>query len=205
MYYLKGYHIFANYNLKGIKYSTINSLNDFKKVKTPKNFLAADELWLSMDSRRSAANILAGRNMMLSRKIKLDCMYTVQDLGQADKRLRQNTHIVYEPQILATLTNGKPILLNVTWYTMHQPNKIKRMRIPLIMGEIDICELYDTFEIIDEFEDTTRQDRRLDLATKYKNHPAETPAKLAPVIAVKEDLTTAEANLIARFIFEELK
>lgn len=217
LYGMSGYTIYSNYN---IQYKTqfgvpvkvpfevrnISAIRDFSDISTPKNFFALDELWLTADSRRSSSFIssLASTKLLQSRKKKADAGITTQSLGQLDKRIRDITSIIYEPEIiLRDPNNGKPLALKVYFYTWEEP-ETKKFCLPLIgyRGGISIPDSYDTYEIVESMDDgkKTIED---ELVEKYADWPG-SRMQLRYVIAYEErekGIDKKAAERIANYIF----
>jgi len=82
--------LFSNYEMKNS--IPLASLNDLWKAE--RAIMAADELHISMDSRGWKDNIKLSHFITQTRKKNLIFLYTTQNIGQVDLRVRQNTDIV---------------------------------------------------------------------------------------------------------------
>lgn len=85
---MKGRDIFSNYNLYGIPFTKVKSLEDLENMRD--GFFAADELWLWLDARTSTKQInkVTSDILLKSRKRGLTYCFTSQNMKQLDTRVR---------------------------------------------------------------------------------------------------------------------
>lgn len=121
-YYYKNRKIFANFNLYGIPYTPVKSVEDMNSMiplATPKLkellaqeeiFFGGDELWRWVDARCALMGLSQAKTKRVSNKIITDILlasrkafvtiaYTTQSFGQIDKRIRNITDFVCYPAI----------------------------------------------------------------------------------------------------------
>jgi len=215
-YYLSGYTIYSNYPLKVIPYNTLEKLKDLDELREDTNFkkqkvfIALDEGWLSFDSRVSGRNIDITKYILQSRKMGADIGITVQDLSQMDKRVRNILHWVLEPTILE-YKDGIPFILKVEhFFTTDKTRKINKffaVTIVEIKKKIhNVCNLYETFNFVDEIKQSEQSDYYESLVEKYSkfNHLSKTD--LSSLIWGEEniklgnDISTTRCNKLANWI-----
>lgn len=216
LYYYDNATIYANYKLKKIPYTNIKKIKDFLRITTQNNFFALDEFWLTADARRSGSlvNLISSRHITQSRKMgggKTDVGITSQTMIQIDKRIRNISAVVYEPEIVERDENGKPTMLLVKYFlntANERHKKTYEFYVPLVFEIggmlIDIPESYDTFEIVDEM-DSGRAEELEGLTNKYYDAPPESAIKLSSYIIMEElsqgkTVTPADAKNIANYI-----
>lgn len=87
-HFLKGRDVFSNYNLYGIPFTKVKSLEDLENMRD--GFFAADELWLWLDARTSTKqlNKVTSDILLKSRKRGLTYCFTSQNMRQLDTRVR---------------------------------------------------------------------------------------------------------------------
>lgn len=190
-----GYTIYANYTLKGFPYVNVESINDFDDIKTKKNVFGIDELWMSLDSRRSQTwmSNLMSRHMLQSRKLTAggegsedtDVYLTAQDFGNIDKRVRNITSYIFEPSIVGW-RDKMPTVLEVRYYRLGVRGKPTTIYVPLLVGGVWIPECYERFQEMKEFEDDGG-DLYGELMERYGNVVCK-DSKLASYIEVKEKM-----------------
>ena len=168
--WINGRKIYANYHLL-FEYNHLNGLGEFTNWPKEPCSIGIDEAHSAgMDSRSSMSpiNKFYTRNMTQSRKIESHVYLTAQDFSMIDRRVRQITKLLIGPEILETDADGKP-----TWLLLNYTTRPFRtgwedeLEIPLFGTGVNICDLYDTSEIIEEMEDP-QNDKVQMLADKYK-------------------------------------
>lgn len=211
LYYAGGANIYANYVLEKIKYKPLNKLKSLLDLEIGQNFLAIDEGWLSMDSRRSGStgNILMSRGILQSRKRCADVGITAQFLSSIDCRVRGLASYVLKPEIHETL-RGKPYSIKVEFFKQRDFERntgrpILTQIFPMQFGSIDICEMYNTKEIVGEMGDNTRE--YIDEVLKDKRYLNFEGRKgeLKALIQVEEMrkgnlITSAQATMAANYL-----
>jgi hypothetical protein len=140
----KGVKIYSNYNLKGIPYKPVNTVEDIISMK--KGFFAGDELWIWLDSRASMKrkNMLIGNILLTSRKKDVQIAFTTQTFGQIDLRIRRITDFIAVPQMNANDTMCRLLILSNPSFQPLRTYKFKTK---------PIFDLYDTREIIRSLDD----------------------------------------------------
>jgi hypothetical protein len=121
-WFYKKRKIYANYNLYGIPFTPVKSLEALKKMipsETPtldqllsqnEIFFAGDELWRWIDSRcalfdisekerRNIKNKIITDILAASRKAFVTIAYTTQTISQVDKRIREVTDFTVYPVV----------------------------------------------------------------------------------------------------------
>jgi hypothetical protein len=164
-YYYKGRQICANYNLYGIPFTPVLTLDDLKRMipmetataeqlLTQKEiFFAGDELWRWIDSRCAVMGLSKQKTARIENKVVTDILaasrkafvtigYTTQSYDQVDKRIKNITDFVFYPIIL-----GDNTLCRVSVFRGSRPS------IGNIMPDIRFfCEpmfaIYNTYEIV---------------------------------------------------------
>jgi hypothetical protein len=121
-YYYKERLIFSNYNLYGIVFHPVKTLDDLQRMIPMKTataeellsrkeiFFAGDELWRWIDSRtalfddrkegRKINNKVVTDILGASRKQGVTIAYSTQTLAQVDKRIRDVTDFIFYPVLL---------------------------------------------------------------------------------------------------------
>jgi len=101
IYKQKGYEIYSNMkNFLDSKY--IDDLDDLKDLDiNTKRLLILDEIYVYIDSRNSSTKRNKAYSYLIfqSRKRNFDIIYTAQLYSAVDKRLRNLTNIIIEPEI----------------------------------------------------------------------------------------------------------
>lgn len=107
--------------------------------------LVIDEIHNLVDSRRSTAkgNLIFSYLVLQSRKRDVDIYYTTQDIGQVDKRLRQQTDLIISCESYEIINKEGLKLVFIQQFIESRKNLTKRV----IFGN-PIFRLYDTNEII---------------------------------------------------------
>lgn len=114
----------------------LRTLDDVWKLEG--GILCFDEIWLTLDARRSGGNTHLTRFINQTRKKKLIVMYTTQHIRQVDVRVRDATDIL----ICCEKKNGVHWLTFVDW----QYQRI--MRSYQISDLTPFYGLYDTYEVL---------------------------------------------------------
>jgi hypothetical protein len=121
-YYYKSRSIYANFNLYGIPFHPVKTLDDLQKMIPPKTatvdellsrneiFFAGDEIWRWIDSRtalfedkkegRKINNKVVTDILGASRKQGVTIGYSTQTLQQVDRRIRDVTDFIFYPVLL---------------------------------------------------------------------------------------------------------
>jgi len=144
----------ANYFLKNA--SRLNSLDDVWKLDG--GVLCFDEIWLTLDARRSGGNIHLTRFINQTRKKKLIVLYTTQHIRQVDVRVRDATDIL----ISCEKRDGVHWLTLIDWQyqTILRSYAIDDLR--------PFYGLYDTYEVLQPLVwDDLGQTKRVKLSTGY--------------------------------------
>ena len=144
-YFLQGSTIYANLGLK-FKFEPLrmadisNCDHDFNNA-----LLAIDEIHLFMDSRQSMTknSRIISYFITQSRKRNLVLVYTTQQSGQVDKRLRANTDYFIKCDNLSPKDAKKDVFIKMTINDMMGHQVIK------IFKADPYFELYDTHQVID--------------------------------------------------------
>lgn len=209
-YAADGYTIYSNYKLYGIEYYPIQNLNSFDEIEEDKVLVNMDEIWISGDSRRSVQNIDFTKYMLQVRKLarKTKVISSSQTFAQVDKRYRDITQIIYEPEIIASDCNtGKPLVLKVDVLDWQKRKYLKSFCVPLkchfrgFDKEIDICDSYDTAEYITST-NTNNQKKYNEIISKYYKQPDLTAADIKTLITMDSDnpLNERRAGQLAKYI-----
>lgn len=84
----------------------ITTLKQFESFKN--GIMLLDELWLWIDSRRSGSdkNMIVNKIPLASRKRGLIIIYTSQQIGQTDLRIRGITDLIIEPTLTPLVDNS---------------------------------------------------------------------------------------------------
>lgn len=85
--------IISNYDLKYSK--PVTEFSSFQQIKS--TVLSLDEMQWFVDSRESKKNVDMTHYITQFRKLDIDFHYNTQRLNQIDKRLRENTDIIFLP------------------------------------------------------------------------------------------------------------
>lgn len=144
--------IFSNLKLKipKITYLTSAFFNNIPKNMSNCSVLL-DEVhnWLDCRDSIKTKNKIRSHFILQSRhsgRGTMDIYYTTQEIGQVDKRLRNNTDVLVTPTIMTRDDEGIPEIIKIE-YRFISGNK------PMIINEYfnakDVMEYYDTHEIID--------------------------------------------------------
>lgn len=185
-YYYKKRSICANYNLYGIPYTPILTLDDLKKMIPSETatteqlmlqkeiFFAADELWRWIDSRCAIMGFSKTRTQKIENKIVTDILaasrkafvtvaYTTQTFDQVDKRIKQITDFVFYPVLV-----GDNTLCRMSVFKGSRPT------IGTMLPDIRFfCEpmfaMYNTYEIIQPLLEG-------EVSEEKTQHPTENPA-----------------------------
>ena len=212
LYHSAGAKLYANYILKNIPYTPIEKLSNLSELSESMNFLAIDEGWLSMDSRRSSSfsNLIMSRGILQSRKRKADVGITAQFYSSVDLRVRGLASYVILPSIHKVDENDKPTVLMIDIYKKKDMDRVgnkpaAKLPIPLHFGGIDICESYDTHEVVDEFDDG-RQEYIKEVLEKerYINFDGN-KSSLKAFIQVEElkegnPISSSQASMVANYL-----
>ena len=144
-YFKNGSDVYANYGLRfkfnPLRMSDISNCDhDFNNA-----LLAIDEIHLFMDSRQSMTknSRIISYFITQSRKRNLVLIYTTQQSGQVDKRLRANTDYFIKCENLSPKDAKKDIFIRWTINDMIGHQKV------FIMKADPYFELYDTHQVID--------------------------------------------------------
>jgi hypothetical protein len=100
----RGHPIYANIDLAGIPYTKINTLDDFDSIRGipgKEAIVLMDEFWRWLDSRqwKKDKNNTLTKLIMYSRKRNFWIFYTVQRFHMMEKRIRDITDAVIEPEL----------------------------------------------------------------------------------------------------------
>lgn len=153
---MKNKNIYANYHLKNIPYTHVNTLEQLDKIKQGMFF--ADELWFWIDCRASKnkRNKFISDILLKSRKRGFHIFYTTQRFGQIDIRVREITDFLVSPKLsryvkLPNYDEQVPLLCTLEWYTLSYGqigSLLKTMR----FYTMPIFNCYDTTEEIEDIE-----------------------------------------------------
>jgi hypothetical protein len=164
-YYYKKRSICANYNLYGIPFTPVLTLDDLKKMIPMETasveqllaqkeiFFSADELWRWIDSRCAVMGLSSQKTKRIENKVVTDILaasrkafvtiaYTTQTYDQVDKRIKNITDFVFYPVII-----GDDTLCRVSVFKGSRPT------ISSLLPDIRFfCEpvfaMYNTYEIV---------------------------------------------------------
>lgn len=143
----RGYKIFSNITLIGIKYEklTLKKLLNYaeNEEQFKDAFFIIDEFAIFVgDSRRamSTRNLAISYFIVMSRKLNICIGLTVQVFGMIEKRVRQNTDILIECKTMK-LPSGELLVKNV-WNS--STGKVKTNH---FIGN-EWFKWYDTYEIV---------------------------------------------------------
>ena len=195
----------ATNSLKNIKTKPIKEQNDIENIprdQKPKLILI-DELHQYADSwNYNSLNKVFSQFALQSRKVSSNIYWSSQNFNQVSNRIRQITKIIYMPQITAYDTNGKPILLEVKTakediYGNYNVNN--KFCLPLINYKKQyICDLYDTYEFIDEMEDPTETIKN-QMVAKYGGFDGN-KMHLKSILILDEGINPSLAGHIVNYI-----
>lgn len=204
-----GYRLFLNYKSKSLKYVNLDAVDKILDVKSEKNFIGGDEWYRNMDSRRTQNqdNIDVCNEMLQSRKKRFEIYATGQYSMLFDPRLRMIISEVYYPKILLKDPNGKPLLISAEIYDyqkalVYKYQKPKRMLFPMEFdfgkGLVDVCEDYNTYEIIDKMKPKFEKKFK-ELTKKYKDFSG-SKGQLKSILELDEKLAPIRADKVANYI-----
>jgi len=215
--YCEGYHIYSNFHFNRMEYTNINSLQDFKDIKTVNNMFLLDEIYMLADSRNSQsfANKFVSQTVMQSRKIGHGgnniIMVSSPMFDTQDKRIRGLVDIVIEPTIVLRDENEKPLIIMLEYFnTNSDKKKIRKMYIPTQIGNIDVPNMYNTYEDIETIEDGSVDFRKM-LIKKYWDTEIKRKSALSSFLQIEEDkgfnmgMSKSDYNIIADYILEMRK
>jgi len=153
MAYNEGKKVYADYHLK-FDYTYINNLFDITKIEnTDDKIFLFDEIWVSADAREfmSKQNIEISRFILQSRKKNFNVISTAQHLDLIERRIRLVNDVILLPKILSRVDNNnlksKPTQLLVEKYMKDILGNYRFIN-KIIYDVYDICDLYDTTEVI---------------------------------------------------------
>lgn len=164
-YYYKQRKICSNYNLYGIPFTPVKTLDDLKRMipmetatieqlmQQKEVFFAGDELWRWIDSRCAIMGFTTQKTKRIENKVITDILaasrkafvtvaYTTQTYDQVDKRIKNITDFVFYPVII-----GDNTLCRVSVFKGSRPT------ISSLLPDIRFfCEpmfaIYNTYEIV---------------------------------------------------------
>jgi hypothetical protein len=176
--------IYANYNLKGMKFKYVDSLEDVQKVRH--GLLVLDEIWTWVWSRTSQSNINKEimKIIMLNRKRGVTILYTAQLKRTVDVILRDvTTYTVYPALQPITMEDGTTKYL-IKYIVKDQLGRYS-----------DLLYTRSTVDVIGEFYDTNEEIKALDKNGKPLNGAVEIG------IGLEEDFARAVKKLpFVRFV-----
>ena len=85
--------LYANYKLFGVEYINVNSLKELKQIQS--GIVLLDEMWLSVDSRRSMGNVDFTGLIAQLRKKNIIAIFTTQQISKLDVRVRDATDYLF--------------------------------------------------------------------------------------------------------------
>jgi len=148
----KGYRILTNYKV-AFKHEQLDAA---KLVEMGEDLhhcaIGADEFHILLDSRNS----MSKRNKMITyfilqtRKRHVVLMFTTQDEGQVDVRLRKNVDYWVYCKRLTKIVNGKKIKTHFFLYTVFDGLTGRKLDERLVNGK-KFFGLYDTEEVITDW------------------------------------------------------
>lgn len=202
-----GYHIFANYKLNKLKYTHFSTIEDFNKLdKRYGNVIGIDEIHVSADARHSMSPLIIqlSQKVLQSRKMSslqkpTHMFFTAQLITSVEYRIRSSDicNSLWKPKILVKdeITN-RPLLMSVDVYV---PDKervdefIFKRRFHLKgMDLYNICDYYDTSEIVESIVDNTLR--------RYVDKYMEIGETVKKQIELEAYLKAKEPNLSKSFI-----
>lgn len=199
-YYKSPYNIYSNYDLFGIEYYPLKTTEDitymFMHDKGKRKLVLLDEGWMNADSRRSqsVSNMFLTTKNLQSRKIKADIIYTSQDIGQCDVRIRKRATIIIEPEVIATYDNEVPKSLKCLFF-IPKKNKVIKKVLPMLYAPY----LYDTNQIIEELE---QEDILSNLIDKYSDYEG-TKKDFISKLFVEEGINKTTSGTIYDYILSK--
>lgn len=161
----EGKRIFSNVKFKNlsadeksrITYLTKDAINNmFNEIKSGRfdmknSTVIIQEAHNYVDSRTS----MTDKNRVFSYWIlqsrhtgagSCDIMYDTQELGQVDKRLRNNTDFIMRPQIYTKLENGMPVDVSVL---IEAKIGQRWCKFTEMYNGLEVIKFYDTHEIVE--------------------------------------------------------
>jgi hypothetical protein len=169
-YFYKKRNISANFNLYGIPFIPIKTLEDLKRMIPMETatteqllaqkevFFAGDELWRWIDSRCAIMGFSKNKTTKIENKIVTDILaasrkafvtigYSAQTYDQVDKRIKNITDFVFYPVLI-----GDNTLCKVTVFKGSKPT------VSAMLPDIRFfCEpmfaIYNTYEIVQPLEE----------------------------------------------------
>ena len=207
MEWKRGMNIYANYNLS-FDFTPVNLNKEIEVKENKNNLFLLDEIWLSMDSRKSQSNgnALFTKAILQSRKwggklVENNIFYTTQSFTQVDKRTRRITSVLFAPNTIFD-KEGKPYCLEVYyngWVSdipYFPPDQVFYQ--PLWDGNIYIPDLYDTSEILESMDDGGGELRQR-LIEKYMGWDGK-KGELKSVLIFDEDVEKSVAGYVADYV-----
>lgn len=200
--------IYSNLKFKGKKIKSLTSEDDFKNIKqNDKNkLIVIDELHMMADSwdYNEVAKTLAlfgTQHRKLTQGGYCNVWFSTQHFGQIINRLRNLTTHVFLPRI-AGYWEDKPALLNLDICKSNLYGDIVKsgeLKMPLITldGKLT-CDLYDTYQIIDNLEDSNSI-LIPKLLNKYNDFTGK-KTHLKSILVLEEGISTTLAQTIANYI-----
>lgn len=144
-YFSEGSTVYANYGLsfkhEPLRMEDISNCDfDFNNA-----LLVIDEIHLFMDSRQSMTknSRIISYFITQSRKRNLILVYTTQQSGQVDKRLRSNTDYFIKCENLSPPNAKKDVYIRWTI------NDMEQHKMSFIFKADPYFELYDTHQVVD--------------------------------------------------------
>jgi len=215
--YDRDYHIYANYEILGLRYKSLKSFEDLLEIKTYPNMILMDEGWINADSRRSASamNLLSSHKVLQHRKgmnkkelikrghkVENEVVITAQTLGQVDLRMVSVVKDVYETRVIMEDELGKPLCLWVK--VLNSPSSLA-FPVPMQFkfrrcGLVDVPESFNTFEDIDNLDNSGHNLKvYAQYHEKYKNFPG-LKTQLSDILWQVEGLAKSVASGVAGYI-----
>ena len=200
--YLQNRKIYANYHLT-FEYQYLTGLGDFSKWPKEPCSIGIDEAHSAgMDSRGSMSpiNKFYSKNMTQSRKIASHIYMSVQHFGMLDIRVRQICGVLFGPEIVEYDRSGVPNFISLQYTTRPWAKGWEdEFEIPLDMGAGNVCQMFDTSEIIDEM-DNPMEATMQELAVKYAHLAGKTLKAISAVLYIDEGLAKADAEWVSQYI-----
>ena len=204
-----GRKIYSNYHLK-FPYTYLKSLGSFSDwPKEPCSIMMDEAHSAGLDSRGAMREINKRftKNITQHRKIQSNMYLTAQDTMMIDVRCRDICHMFMRPEIaVSDPETGKPLILKVFWTDNAYDicySGLKRWKgafhFPIVYGDIDICEMYDTSEIIEEME-SPEKDERMEVIKKYMPMKELQKKDLVAKMVIEDGVSKTNALVIADYV-----
>lgn len=181
----------CSFDRRIIPHTRLEKLKDLREVGDPPNAFFLDELWKTMDSRKSSnlSNMLASSDILESRKRGISVHATAQFYSSVDLRFRGLVNLGFMPKIVAWYDDKYPLVIKADYaepMTIDQLGPvIGTQAFPLIMEGCYIPNLYDTNELIKPLAQQTSENVKA-LMDEYMTAPPTLKSDLKDYIAYHE-------------------